>query len=195
MRNGVRQFLILVAMLYVNTVFAQMDSASFDYSEKELYEFMSMVIKDQNLNKTYGLACKVDQNKYDLSFLMKYAIDSALVRDALAYDSVQRQLGKISFKTYLYEDKLTPKDIASFLQNSKNVNTTYRWKNGSFGFDPENKNEWYVFTLPVFNADKTEALVTIRYSCTQFLCGNESHLLYKKINGEWTCQTLSQWFN
>lgn len=189
-----KRFLILMSIVSVNNVFAQTENASSDYSEEDLYQFMQMVVTTQNLNKTYALAYKTDANKYEWSFFSEYTLDSTSLEAALAFDSIQKARGTLLANPY-YKDGLTPKDIESFLQNGKNVNPVYKWKDDAFDFDQTNRKDWYTFTLPVFNSDKTMALVTIRYTCSEFLCGNTQYFLYKKVNGEWTGKALSLWLN
>ena len=198
-----KQFLILALTIYSSNIFAQNDIIYNKLEEKELYEFMQMAITQRNLKKSYGISNGIDTNSMnhtlDTAFLSKYLIDSVAIKNRLRFDSIQAQLPLDSFPHInpYFDDGikcLTQEDIQAFLK-SKKINSAFKWQNSRLGFDIHNKEEWYSFTLPVFNTDHSLALMSISYRCNLFMCGNGDIILFKKENKKWTNITLIHWDN
>ena len=199
-----KQFLIIVLAVFASNIFSQNHNTANNLSEKKLYDFMQMAIKQRNLNKTYGISIIPDTNymnhKLDIAFLSKYLVDSVTIKNRLRFDSIEAQLPLDSaphLNPYYFDDRtkcLSQIDIQSFLKNKK-IYPAFEWRNSELGFDLQNKKEWYSFSLPIFNADYSLALMSIRYTCNLNMCGNGRIVLFKKENNKWTNLTLSHWDN
>lgn len=198
-----KHLLIITLSLCASNIFGQNNIVPNNLKEKELYDFMKIVIKQLDLKKTYGLSIIADTSymyqTFDRTFLANYLIDSVAVKNHLRFDSLQKRLHPDSirlFNPYLYEMRkcLSENDILSFLQNKKTF-SSFKWRNSELGFNLKNKKEWYTLTVPIFNANKTMAIISVSYSCNLFLCGNGEVVLFKKVNNKWTNVTLSHWDN
>lgn len=150
--------------------------------EKELYDFMKTVISNQKLVKTYSLVTTPDSSLYSYpkkngDFLLGFLIDST------------KKEVESNDKKYL-----TAKDISIMIQPEK-INKAFKWQAALLGFDQNNKKDRYVFSIPVFNEDKSKAVIKISHYCNLFMCGDGWVILFIKKKGEWHSITLSRWYN
>jgi hypothetical protein len=64
----------------------------------------------------------------------------------------------------LLDKCLTDGDI-DFMLQQKIDHSNFKWDNSRLGFNLDNKNYWYAFSIPLFSQDKTKAILTIEDLC------------------------------
>src|SRR5688572_20219056 len=121
-------------------------SCNVNEKENELYDLMAFVIEDQQLNKTYGLAispeehCTIDHS--DESFLKTLVLTENR-------DTVQLNPMEMMFEIGKLTKCLTEEDVASMIEQKK-LNSAFKWNHAQLGLDPDNRNRWYSFSIPLF---------------------------------------------
>jgi hypothetical protein len=163
-----------------------------DTSDKEIYDFMKELISEEHLSLVNGLETVPQANcnllKPDEEYLNNFLIGSNKNRNSLEQSS-----GKFS-NTFDQFDRCLSKEDINFMLNQKNAHRTFKWNNYRLGFNKENRNLWYIFSIPLFSKDKTRVLMMIRALCPG-LCGTGSTVLFKKENGKWISETADLWYH
>jgi hypothetical protein len=161
-------------------------------SDDIVYDLMDFVIKDQQLDKTFGIKelpeeqCTTD--KTDEEFLISLIMED---KESDLSDSIKLDPIDLMFEVGQLSKCLMSDDVAVMLaQKERNVN--FRWDNSRLGFSNANKSHWYVFSVPLISEDKTKAVLMIRELCTG-LCGRGWTLLVRKENGNWTSDVGKTW--
>jgi hypothetical protein len=153
-----------------------------------VYDLLQFVIEDQELDKTHGLRLDPEENcsldKSDKDFLQDLVVEEP-VSDTLTNS------GKYEVKIpTTFELKMTrclTQDDVDFMLNQKIKNKTLQWDNSRLGFDLNNSNDWYVFSVPLLSRDKQKAVMMVRDLC-KGLCGQGWTLVLTKENGKWTSE-------
>lgn len=162
-------------------------------TEKEVYDFMEIVIKEQKLHADYGLSEEPELNcdliKEDSEFLKELLLDTT--KNETVTDTTDWQPLTLSYTGGQLDKCLTDDDI-EFMLRQKIDNSNFKWNNSKLGFNLNNDSTFYVFSIPLFSKDKTKAVMMIRELC-KGLCGWGWTILFKKENGTWTSQTGNQW--
>ena len=161
----------------------------------EVYDLLQFVIEDQELDKTHGLRLDPEENcsldKSDKEFLKDLIVEEP-VSDTLTNS------GKYELKIpTTFEFKLTrclTQDDVDFMLNQKIENKTMQWENSRLGFDPNNSNDWYAFSVPLLSRDKQKAVMMVRHLC-KGLCGRSWTLLLTRENGKWTSEKGLSWMH
>jgi len=161
--------------------------------DNELYVFMQIVTTDLNLNKSFGLSGTPDTSfqyqKINRDFLSKFLVDT--VKNSQVTDS-----SGLFYPDLNYDSRkcLTKEDIASMLKKKKII-PSFKWQKSKLGFSATTKKEWYSFSLPIFNADSSKAIILVRYTCDQFMCGNGDIFVFLKADNKWGYVSLVHWDN
>lgn len=164
-------------------------------SDKEIYDFMQIVITDQKLQKENGLTLEpqlnCDLSLDDQEFLKTLLIDT--IKQEIISDTSDWRNRTFTVTVDVLDKCLKNEDI-DFMLQQKNHHSSFKWDNVRLGFNSNNKKYWYVFSVPLFSKDKTKAIMMIRNLC-QGLCGRGWTVLFKKENNKWVSQTGNQWFH
>ncbi|WP_018342056.1 hypothetical protein [Cytophaga aurantiaca] len=185
-----------------------------------LYDFIKMVEKDQKLDYSYGLTLKPNEDlstTEDDSYLWRFlkrtsqpiktetTKNTSLIQDStqtvVKSDSIKIliptepfTISSTVFPNPIESECLTKGDIKYILAEKRRLKN-FRWDNQRLGFNLENTNNWYVFSLPYFSKDKKTALICIRSLCKPFLCGDGYVLLYRFENNQWTSTKVDSWIH
>lgn len=150
-----------------------------------IYDFMKIVIADQKLDLNFCLKIKPDREKNDTAHLNHFLLDEK---------EVEKIPGTLIPKVYESWKCLTKAEVQEMLlQRETFIN--FEWDNERLKFNPENKKNWYYFSVPLFSADKNKALVNIMEFCDLFMCGSGKTLLYEKENDHWKARTITSWYH
>jgi hypothetical protein len=172
-------------------------------SEKEIYDFMQMVITEQKLSKENGLSIeprdRCDPSLEDATFLRQLLNDNSTdtSKNEEVYDTSDWKSGKIAISNktgFRQLDKYLTSDDVRFMLQQKNDHIDFTWDNAKLGFKILNHSGWYAFSIPLFSKDRTKAVLMIQDLCPG-LCGTGWTLLYKKENNEWTSQIGNRWLH
>jgi hypothetical protein len=148
-------------------------------TEAEIYSTLEYIITEQKLNKDYGLkiipAKRCDSGKEDKEFLSGLIITTDQ-KDSLADDSIA-----IPLVHDLGLQKCLTKEEVDFMLSQKKINKEFKWNNSKLGFNLDNHDNWYEFSVPLFNKDKSKAIFLVSKLC-KGLCGTEQTFLVE-ING------------
>ncbi|MBC7450338.1 MAG: hypothetical protein H7259_02500 [Cytophagales bacterium] len=79
---------------------------------------------------------------------------------------------------------LSKPDIAYMLAEKEN-RKVFNWDNQLLGFNIDNRDTWYAFSVPMFSEDKTVVVMLVKELCKPFLCGSGYTAIFKKENGVW----------
>lgn len=164
---------------------AKFDSTS---APQEIYDFMTIVIDEQKLHLNYGLIVESSQYLSVGCQDKKFLEDELLIKkeEPVKTVTVNGLVIPAEIKVNIFSRCLTKKDINTMLIQ----NTTYknvRWDNSRLGFDLSNDKNYYSFSVPVFSADRTKAIIQIKDLCPG-LCGISQTVLFKKEKGTWTSE-------
>ena len=172
-------------------ILSQKDSIS----DKEIYDFMQIVIADQELQKENGLTFEPQSNcdllLDDEEFLKSLLIDT--IKHEVPSDTSGWRNGTFTATIELLDKCLTNADI-DFMLQQKIDHSNFRWDNSRLDFNMNNNNNWYIFSIPLFSKDKTKAIMMIRDLC-RGLCGGGWTVLFKKENNKWVSQRGNQWLH
>jgi hypothetical protein len=178
-----------------------------DYSNPHIYNFMRMVIRDQKLNKKYGLLVIPEQNcgtygddRLNLKqLLIEEKKPEKVAPDTVSSDSIYPGMvfssGPAIITTVYFgpEKCLTRSDI-KFMMAQKGEWTNFKWDNDRLGFDKANKKNYYAFSVPLFSKDRKKAVIKIESLCPG-LCGTGNLVAYIKKNGKWKGSTGLPWIH
>jgi hypothetical protein len=170
------------------TVAAQQDTTN-----QDIYEFMKVVIANQNLDLSYGLSVEPEQG-CDLS-----DDDSIFLKTLLPAKSKHKEKTDTGDWRTMTVDPfelpkcLTKSDIAYMLSQKQNL-STFKWDNSRLSFNSDNKKNWYAFSIPLFSKDRRKVVMMIRNLCPG-LCGTGWTVLFIKEDNRWTSQSGAHWIH
>jgi hypothetical protein len=177
----------------------------------EIYAFIKQLIKQKELNDTYGLiiepaaACDLSQN--DNTFLKtllleKKKIQAPYKEPADTLKSITDSSSKLNINTKISynapqpitlllqpEKCLTKKDIR-YMVAQKPDPVTFRWDNSALGFNMKNDSNYYSISIPLFSLDHKKAVVLIEQLCPG-LCGTGNSYVYFKKKDKWVTTSFS----
>jgi hypothetical protein len=188
---------------------AKADTTAYAVSEKEIYEFMQMVVKDQKLFMAMHLVSRPDTRcttHDDSSYL--YTLDSALVTlfeaDKLKHDDTclvnlgGYMIGLHRGNTYYINQSqiercLSKNDIAYMLRQ-RQEQKDFRWDSKRLGFSKKPTDNEYHISVPLFSEDKSKVILKIEDICPG-LCGSGYTVMYIKRNGQWISEKGPSWLH
>ena len=200
---------LLICIFYTNNLWGQdirKSISSNDSYFNDLYVFLEIAINQLELDKKVELNIQPDTSHYDgiktdNEFLTQFLIDSAYIiesqnfHNSVINDSLQEyQFLARNISNHDSRKCLTKEDINEILQ-IKQANVSFEWEKSKLGFNSESNNEWYSFSVPIFNKNKTVAIIKITYTCTPFVCGSGDIFLFKKDSVGWRHYSLRHWDN
>ncbi len=176
-------------------------------SEKDIYDFMQMVVKDQKLFKGMYLDSSpaLDCSTIDDSSYL-YTLDSALIpireADKKFRDTCMVRLGgksdialeRFSFTFGAVIPSVLSKDDIAYMLAQRVHLTTFKWNAARLGFNKTATYNYYYISVPVFSVDKTKAILKIEELCPG-LCGQGHTILYTKRDGIWTPEIGATWYH
>lgn len=162
-----------------------------DTANQDIYDFMKIVIAERQLNLGFGLAIEPEQN-CDLSS------DDAIFLKTLLIEKKRSVKESDGLNNLIVTGNELPKcftkaDVEDMLQQKKTF-STFTWNNTRLGFNPDNKKNWYCFSVPLFSKDRKKAIMMIRNLCPG-LCGTGSTVVFTKENKKWSSVDGGQWIH
>jgi hypothetical protein len=192
MTRKLKQTKLIFCFMLTCQIFLGQQNNTFD---QELYNFMQMATG--NLNMAFGLSNFSDTScfyKLNQDFPRAFIADTTKLNskmDSLLFGQINPDVSVSSEP----EKLLLEKDIQSFLTSKKKA-PFGKWDKNILRFSKKNKKDWYSLSVPIFNYDHSKAIVIIRYSCNQFMCGNGDIILFVQHHGHWwTHVNLRHWDN
>lgn len=165
-----------------------------DTSNQLIYDFLKMVIKDQNLDLNSGLDIEpieyYDIGKTAEQFFKENQIG---VKQPKKEPSNLEDLDIVSFHSLDFETLLSLDEIEFMLREKKKIKQ-FKWDNKRLGFDLENSNYWYLFSIPLINKDETVAVIRYSHLCGG-LCGGGQTLIYTKEKRKWMPHVVGMWIH
>lgn len=77
-------------------------------------------------------------------------------------------------------------DDLEFMLKSKHNLTNFKWDLKRINFNMKNDSNWYELSPPLFNRNRTKAIMQILYVCPDAMCCSGcKEMLYEKLNGKW----------
>ncbi|MBS1594161.1 MAG: hypothetical protein JST90_07535 [Bacteroidetes bacterium] len=175
-------------------------------SEKDVYDFMQMVVKGQKLTKEWYLDSEAPlycRPGSDGSYL--YTLDSALIplreADKKFRDTCMVQINgfchdfpleRFSIKIGHDIPSCLGKGDIAYMLAQREHSAAFRWDQKRLGFNKKPTYNYYYISVPLFSVDKTKAILMIEELCPG-LCGQGHTLLYTLNNGKWTAESSSSW--
>ncbi len=143
------------------------------------YKLINQVIKKEGLNHKFGLELKpynrLSHINSDSLFLSEFLISK---KDSQNYISSFPEKPKV----------LSPQDIDTIMKQRKK--SFPNWDNSKLRFNLSNKKHFYSISHPVYNLNKSIALVRIDYHCPG-LCGTDKIYMLIKKQGVWEVHIIS----
>ena len=164
--------------------------------DAEIYDFMNIVIKDQNLDRMGGLALEpqpdIDLSERDEIFLKSLLIDTTRKQKV---DEASTDLFNTNISSSFGQlDKCLTRADIDFMLEQKAHHAGFAWDNARLGFNSSNTESWWVFSIPLFSKDGSKAVMMIRFLC-KGLCGTGWTVLFRKENNKWISQTGNGWYH
>lgn len=162
-----------------------------DTSNQYIYDFMKVVIADQQLDLSYGLTvepeqgCTLSQN--DKIFL------KTLLTEKTKPKKDTGDWWNINITINQLPKCLTIGDIDEMLFQKEKL-SHFTWDNSRLGFSTSNDKNWYCFSRPLFSKDRKIVVMMIRNLCPG-LFGTGWTVVFTMQNNKWTSQTGSQWIH
>lgn len=165
------------------------DQADGQITAVDIYSTINYIITEQKLNKDYGLkivpADQWDLSKEDKEFL------TGLILTKEQKDSLGGNR-KLSITVPLIHDlglqKCLTKEDADFMLSQKETNKDFQWDNSKLGFNLDNHDNWFEFSVPLFTKDKSKAIFLVAKLC-KGLCGTEQTFLVETSGDSRTYKT------
>lgn len=161
-------------------------------STKEIYSIIQRVIKNEKLNKKYGLDITPEKycnfNQDDASYLQTLLIKSTqpdTIQLSGSTDIIQ------TFFSYPDTNILTPADI-EYILNTKENFKDFSWDNNRLKFNLKRQDEYYTFSVPYFNLAHDKVIVMYEFHCPG-LCGGGSTILLTRTDKGWNYTNLQNW--
>ncbi len=155
-------------------------------TETEIYSTLEYIITEQKLNKDYGLkfipSDRCASGKEDKEFL------TGLILTTDQKDSLASSTIAIPLVLDLGLQKCLTKEDIDFMLSQKEINKEFQWNNSKLGFNLDNHDNWYEFSVPLFNKDKSKAIFLVSKLC-KGLCGTEQTFLVETNGGVRTFKT------
>ena len=161
-------------------------------SNLDIYEFMKVVIQEQNLNLNHGISLKPEPN-FDLTESDATNFNLLLVElesNEKKNDTLNRS---VDFNALTLLSSLNKEDISEMISQKENLEK-FQWNNENLEFNLSNNKNWYSFSVPLFSKDRNKAVMMIRNLCSG-LCGGGKTILFTKKNGEWTSEIGMVWYH
>jgi hypothetical protein len=189
-----RRIIFLVGLISLLTSCGQRngsETAGQKVTDKDIYEILEFVIKYQALDKNFGLRIKpgdrCDLNKEDKEFLTDLILESKPLKDSTV-DSVDFKI-TVPLDTFsLGLQRCLIKEDVDYMLKQKETVKDFKWDNSRLGFDLDNTENWYEFSVPLFSADKSKAILLVSKLC-KGLCGSEQTFLIEKEEGKLISKT------
>jgi hypothetical protein len=177
------QFFLLIFFLFsFKIIYAQ------NSEQKFIYEIVNQVIKNENLNKNFGLIkkpFKENSENNDELILQKY-----LIKESNSNQESENLITEISFPN---KNVLTKNDVSEMLR-FKEKNRKLKWKNKFLKFNQKNTENRYQFSIPFVNKDNSKIIIQYELLCSE-LCGNGKTLFLTKENQNWKITTFEIWMH
>ncbi|WP_298511331.1 hypothetical protein [uncultured Kordia sp.] len=171
-----------------------------DTSHQDIYDFMQIVIKEQKLDKNYAIRItpesgfnQVEADSVTLDKLILKIQNKGQKKELTKESPNQTVLYIEPFNLIDHLDKFTEEDISEIKQQKSKLDD-FQWDNSKLGFNQENKDNWYVFSIPLFSKDRTKAVMMIRDLCPG-LCGNGKTIVFTKTKGKWISSIGNFWLH
>lgn len=184
---------LLTAQIRIKTQEDSIENASnkTDTSNQYIYDFMKIVIKDQQLDLSNGIALEPEENcstnETDVDFLSSLLIEKKKVQND-TFD-----LKNMIFTIYEFPKCLTKYDIDYMLLQKKEM-ANFKWNNYRLGFNQKNRHYWYSLSVPIFSKDKHTAVMKINNLCNG-LCGSGYTVVFVYKNNHWTSTISFTWIS
>ncbi|WP_179320907.1 hypothetical protein [Winogradskyella helgolandensis] len=183
----------ILAILFILISCGQVSNKDEAYNQ-DIYDFMKLVINEQELNLSYGLIIEpessFDLNKSDEENFKSLLSELESKDKTKITDSINWTV-ELNSKNLLSD--LTKQDISGMIKQKEKLKV-FKWNNNQLGFNLSNKNNWYSFSVPLFSEDKSKAVMMIRDLCSG-LCGGGKTILFTKKNEKWTSNTGMIWLH
>ena len=154
-----------------------------DTTNQFIYDFMKVVINEQQLDLTNGLNVEPEPG-CDLSNNDKKILETLLIeKQKPDNDTFNLELPKC----------LTRGDIDDMLLQKEKLKQFW-WDNTRLGFELLNREYWYCFSIPLFSKDRKKAVMMIRDLCPG-LCGSGHTVVFISENNKWTSHTDAGWLH
>ncbi|MES2515468.1 MAG: hypothetical protein V4580_15040 [Bacteroidota bacterium] len=158
-------------------------------ANSEIYDFMTVVINEQKLNRNFGLILESSEcltfNCQNETFLEEELLIKKTEPAKTVTINGLTMPAEIKLKSF--DRCLTHKDIDTMLTQMMTHKNSV-WNNDRLGFNLYNDKNYYCFSVPLFSVNKTKAVMQIRNLCPG-LCGTSETFLFQKQNGSWTSQS------
>jgi len=192
--NNFRNILFIISLMIISCKEAE---NKIDTNNQDIYNFMKIVIEEQNLDLHYGIRLEPESNfmisESDSTvfnkLLFKIKNKQQETKGFNKNDTVISLYNSIS----LYNESIKEEDISEMILQKKNLKS-FQWDNSKLGFNLSNKENWYSFSIPLFSKDKNKAVMKIRDLCSG-LCGNGRTILFVKENNNWNSSIKETWFH
>lgn len=162
-----------------------------DTTNQYIYDFMKVVIADQELDLSYGLTIEPEQG-CDISQDDKTFLKTLLIEK----NKPKKDTSDWRNMTFTYNQLpkcLTLGDVDEMLLQKERL-SSFSWDNSRLGFSSTNDTNWYCFSRPIFSRDKKIVVMMIRSLCSG-LCGSGWTVVFTKQKDKWTSQTGGQWYH
>lgn len=167
------------------------ETADKKVTDKDIYEILEFVVKEQALDKNFGLRIKpgdrCDLNKEDKEFLTDLILEPKPLKDS-TFDSVHLKISAPLDIFSLGLQRCLIKEDVDYMLQQKEMARDFRWNNTRLGFNLDNTENWYEFSVPLFSADKSKAILLVSKLC-KGLCGTEQTFLIEKDGGKFISKT------
>ena len=161
-----------------------------DTTNQYIYDFMKIVIEEQQLNLDYGLEIEPKQ-RCDLSTEDSVFLQTLLIKKNIKKKS--NELNRILISMNELPKCLTRSDVEGMLQQKKRL-SKFLWNKSRLGFNLNNNKNWYNISVPLFSKDKSKVVMTIENLCPG-LCGTGSTVVFTKKNGKWNSTDGGIWYH
>lgn len=204
--------ILFVLFLFGNSILQPLSANdSIQYvlpTEEEIYNFIELVIKEQKLNKSFGLQLKVDNyinTKKNDSILLNGPLSTKTIRtDSITlrpekYDTLIWStndtfiLHRAPHKFIMNDNRCLNENDIDYMLKQQNCYSNFFWNNTLLGFN-NNNQQWYNLSVPLFSIDRNKVIIKVVELCPG-LCGHGNTILYKKVKNEWQSTYIETWFH
>lgn len=161
-------------------------------SNKDIYDFMKIIIDEQKLNLKYGIRLEPESN-FNLTEPDSESFKLLLTKLESSKQKTDSLNFRLDWNSLTLLSDLTKEDILGMISQKEDLKP-FKWNNARLGFNLSNKSDWYSFSVPLFSKDKKKAVMMIRNLCSG-LCGEGKTVLFIKKNGKWTSSYGMQWIH
>lgn len=166
-------------------------------NDDRIYEVLNFVIKDEKLDKNYGLTLnpedQIGDTKGNEGFLLDLVESNDTTQDLMELNHKQHTFELKAAMEYNFSlDKCLSREDVEYMLYQLSSASDFHWDNTRLKFNLKNKENWYTFSVPVFSKDGTKVVMIVRSLC-RGLCGEGWQLMLKKEDGKWTSQRGITW--